>query len=129
MSLTSITSNATAFTPMPLTPAASVDKSVNAAALSNDQSPSKTVDTDVVDINDINKVSVSKKQSADVNAENKNKPARAMTHVVVSYNQEGKVRTKFMDSNNNVVYQIPTEMMAKMEDLMMKLTISTDEKA
>jgi hypothetical protein len=53
-----------------------------------------------------------------------NKP----NHVFVTYNQQGEVRTKFMDSNNNVIYQIPTELVAKMEDQMMKLNSSTSVK-
>lgn len=42
---------------------------------------------------------------------------RIMSHVVQTYNLQGKVRTKFMDSNNNVIYQIPAELVAKTEDL------------
>jgi len=46
------------------------------------------------------------------------KPTRAMSHMVVSYNPQGKVRIKYEDSNNNVIYQIPPEMVAKTQDLM-----------
>lgn len=55
-------------------------------------------------------------------------PVGVVSHVVVSYNQQGEIRTKFVDSRNNVVYQIPSEMVAKIEDLMMKPNTSTDIK-
>ena len=42
--------------------------------------------------------------------------AGVVSHVVVSYNQQGKMRTKFEDSRNNVVYQMPSEMAARLED-------------
>jgi len=57
------------------------------------------------------------------------KPAREMSHVVEVYNIHGKVRTKFLDSHNNLIYQIPSEMKAKIEDLMMKPENSADTKA
>jgi hypothetical protein len=48
--------------------------------------------------------------------------------MVEVYNQKGKLRVKFVDSHNNVIYQIPTEMVAKMEDQMLKPETSTDVK-
>jgi hypothetical protein len=57
------------------------------------------------------------------------KPGREMSHVVEVYNIHGKVRTRFLDSHNNLIYQIPSEMKAKMEDLMMKPETSADTKA
>ena len=51
-----------------------------------------------------------------------------MSHVVQSYNLQGKVRVKFMDNNNNVIYQIPSEMVAKTEDLMLTPNTSADLK-
>ncbi|MBW4056281.1 MAG: hypothetical protein HIU83_12945 [Proteobacteria bacterium] len=65
-------------------------------------------------------VSPANKQAPDAGNENQKESVRAMSHVVESYNQQGEVRIKFMDSKNNVIYQIPTEMVAKMEDQMMK---------
>lgn len=58
--------------------------------------------------------------------ENRTKPPGVVHHVVVSYNQFGKVRTKFMDSRNNVVYQVPSELVARVEDLMLKPENSTN---
>ena len=45
---------------------------------------------------------------------------RTMKHVVQVYNQDGKVRIKFMDSNNDVIYQMPSEMALKIKDQMSK---------
>jgi len=35
-------------------------------------------------------------------------------------NQDGKIRIKFMDSNNDVIYQMPSEMALKIKDQMSK---------
>jgi len=43
-----------------------------------------------------------------------------MSHVVEVYDQQGNVRIKFMDGNNKVIYQIPSEIVAKMKDQMMR---------
>ncbi len=51
---------------------------------------------------------------------------RSMRHIVESYNPQGKVRIKFLDSNNNTIYQIPTEMVAKTEDLMSKTELTAN---
>lgn len=59
-----------------------------------------------------------KKKAPDGAGYDKKQQVRVMNHVVQTYNLHGKVRTKFMDSNNNVIYQIPAEMVAKTEDLM-----------
>jgi len=48
------------------------------------------------------------------------KPVRTMSHVVEVYDQQGNVRIKFMDGNNKVIYQIPSEIVAKMKDQMMR---------
>lgn len=64
-----------------------------------------------------NKALPANRPSLNAGAQKQAEAARVMSHVVASYNQQGKVRIKFMDSSNNVVYQIPTEMVAKMEDL------------
>jgi hypothetical protein len=75
-----------------------------------------------------NKVSELKKQSPDSEVETRKKPVRAMSHVVKVYNLQGEERTKFMDSHNDVVYQIPSEMVAKLEDQMMKPETSANTK-
>lgn len=53
---------------------------------------------------------------------------RHMSHVVEVYNPQGKRRLKFMDSSNNVIYQFPSEMVAKVQDLMMNPDTATDKK-
>lgn len=76
-----------------------------------------------------NKVTAAAKQAQAAGVSGPAKPARAMSHVVEVYNIHGKVRTKFLDSHNNLIYQIPSEMKAKMEDLMMKPETAADTKA
>jgi hypothetical protein len=58
--------------------------------------------------------------------EKDNKPAGVVSHVVESYNLKGELRTKFLDSRNNVVYQVPSQMVAKIQDLMIKSNKSAD---
>lgn len=88
----------------------------------------KTVQSNITATSSQNKVSPPNIQSPVVNNENNRKPVRAMTHVVESYNLQGKVRIKFIDSNNNVIYQIPPEMVAKTQDLMTNTQTATDIK-
>jgi hypothetical protein len=49
-----------------------------------------------------------------------------MGSVVFSYNFKGHLRIRFMDSANTLVYQIPTVMAARMEDLMMRADSSVN---
>ena len=49
-----------------------------------------------------------------------------IAHIVEEYNLQGKLRVKFMDRKNNVVYQLPPEMVAKMEDMMMRPDKTTE---
>ncbi len=51
-----------------------------------------------------------------------------MSHVVESYNAQGKLRIKYEDSNSNVIYQIPPEMVAKTQDLMTNTQAAADVK-
>lgn len=78
-----------------------------------------------VDAHFDNKVSPLNKLSPKAGIE---KSARTMSHVVEVYNLQGKARTKFMDSKNNVIYQVPSEMVAKLEDQMLDLNTSTSTK-
>ncbi len=130
MSVNSVTSDAASFTLKPLNAALALDQSAKAVPSTNDQLSNHTETSSVVTNanNKVPSVSSANKQSSDARNESNKKPVRAMSHVVESYNQQGKVRIKFMDSNNNVIYQIPTEMVAKMEDQMLKPEISTDIK-
>lgn len=86
--------------------------------------------TDAVNAAAADKISVTDKQSPHKPAsgvENASSPG-VISHVVVSYNQQGKVRTKFEDSRNNVVYQVPSELVSKLEDQMLKPETSTSVK-
>jgi hypothetical protein len=46
------------------------------------------------------------------------KPSRSMSHMVESYDSSGRAVTKFVDSGNNVIYQTPSEMVLKTQELM-----------
>jgi hypothetical protein len=59
---------------------------------------------------------------------NDEEPVRVMSHVVEEYTQQGKLVIKFVDSKNNTLYQIPPEMVSKMEDQMYRSSKSTDTK-
>jgi hypothetical protein len=128
MSMNSITGDVAASTLKPLISDVSLYQLVKGSPLPNDQLSNQSVPSSAVDANFINKISPVKKQSPDAGIETQKKPVRAMSHVVESYNQQGKARTKFMDSHNDVIYQIPTEMVAKMEDQMLKPETSTNTK-
>ena len=114
MSVNSITGNAAQFQMQSLQPTGSMDKSVKDTPAPNGQLSTKAVQASPLDaITDNNKSTVIKKTVV-----SSNQPAGIVSHVVESYNQYGKVRVKFMDSRNNVVYQTPSEMVAKIEDQM-----------
>lgn len=49
-------------------------------------------------------------------AQNKSAAAR-MNHIVTTYNNQGKVFIKFIDSSSQVVYQIPSAMMAELQNM------------
>ena len=55
-------------------------------------------------------------------------PVRGMSHVSESYDARGKVITKFMDSSNNVVYQTPSELVVKTQELMTNTQAATNIK-
>jgi hypothetical protein len=123
MSVNSITNDVAALALQSLHTAA-VDKSAKATPATNDQLSLRQVEhASTVDSNA--KDSPAKKPLPDAGNASQNKPVRAMSHVVETYNLQGKVRIKFMDSNNNVIYQIPSEMVTKIEDQMMKPETST----
>ncbi len=56
------------------------------------------------------------------------KPARGMSHMVESYDSSGKVVTKYVDSSNDVIYQTPSEMVLKTQELMTSTQAATDVK-
>lgn len=67
------------------------------------------------------------KVSAPVSVTDKN-PARGMSHIAESYDATGKVITKYMDSANNIIYQTPSEMVLKTQELMADSQTTTNIK-
>ena len=76
---------------------------------------------------DPSKVSDAVKVSESVAVADK-KPVRGMSHITESYDATGKVVTKYMDSSNNVIYQTPSEMVVKTQELMTTTQAATDIK-
>ncbi|MDA8416711.1 MAG: hypothetical protein M0Z78_06550 [Betaproteobacteria bacterium] len=125
MSINSIAGDVIMLKSKPMT--AALDKPAMSIHETNNQPANQTVQPDVIDTHSKNKVMPAKKSSTYAGNDNK-KSGRAMSHIIETYNLQGKLRTKFMDSHNNVIYQIPSEMVAKMEDQMMRSETSTNIK-
>ena len=128
MSVNSISGNVAAFQTEPVKAAAFVDKAAKGIPVSNIQPSVKAEQASPLDIVTDNKISVETKKAAEKNNVSSNQSAGIVSHVVESYNQHGKVRVKFMDSRNNVVYQTPSEMVARLEDQMMSPNTSANVK-
>ncbi len=76
---------------------------------------------------DTSKVSDAIKVSSPVAVADK-KPVRGMSHIAESYDATGKVITKYMDNSNNVIYQTPSEMVVKTQELMTSTQAATNIK-
>jgi len=126
MSVDSITGSTVTYQGQSPKPSGVADKPVNAAPATEVKSDNQPVKSDAVKANLNSFVAENMlKPKQQVASE----PAGVVSHVVQSYNQQGKLRTKFEDSRNNVVYQIPSEMTAKLEDQLLAPNSSTDVKA
>ena len=68
------------------------------------------------------------KTSAPDSGANKN-AVREMSRVTESYDDRGKVITKYTDSGNNVIYQTPSESVLRTQELMSKTQAATSIKA
>jgi hypothetical protein len=111
----------------------SVDQTPNNSASIVSQPPNNSVQTnqtitpspdDSVVIS--NKAADKAKQIFNVSANKQKYQPTAMSHMIEYYNNKGKLRIKFVDSKNNMIYQIPSEMVAKTEDLMNKSRTSAN---
>jgi hypothetical protein len=131
MSVSAVSAHISAATAQPLKISGTLDKPAKDTLSNNSQQTNQTVQSKISAENANNNLSVANstqpKQSLLSGTETK-KTAGVVSHVVVSYNIHGKLRTKFMDSRNNVVYQIPSEMVSKIEDQMMKPETSANIK-
>lgn len=58
----------------------------------------------------------------------KNSATRSVSDVLFDYNARGDLRIKFMDSGNNLIYQTPPVLFAKIADLMTETQSSVDTK-
>ncbi len=128
MSVNSIPADAAASVLKPLPRAGSLEQPLQGASSASNALSKQTAQSSNPEASAIEKVSSAKKQSPEAGTESRKKPVRAMNHVVEVYNRQGKARTKFMDSKNHVIYQIPSEMVARLEDQMMAPDASTSTK-
>jgi len=135
MAVNSVTQgNMAAFQSQSSSSAVSSDKPAKGTSPSKDQPSNKTAQRVAPDtITNSNKISAPEKQTPqktalELNANDTTDASVVPSHVLVTYNPQGKVRTKFLDSRNDVVYQVPPEMVARMEDLMMKPETSANIK-
>jgi hypothetical protein len=126
MEVNSISGSVATLSLQSLNKAVSADQPTQGAFGTNDQPMNQPVVSRLADANAATKATPDNKKTLGSANENTKKPVRSMTNVIEVYNLQGKVRTKFMDSHNNVIYQIPSEMVAKMEDQMMKPDTSTN---
>ena len=128
------TGNMAPFQSQTLNSALSSDKPETGTPSSKEQPSNRAAQTTPLDsIADNINISTREKQTPKkaVLENNENSTAKTFgvpSHVIVTYNPQGKMRTKFLDSRSDVVYQVPPEMLAKMEDLMMKPETSTSIK-
>lgn len=108
----------------------------NEAFRANDTSVGATTNQQTLSVQSNQSISASALLKNDFKTQNKpvpeglsssqNKPDRAMSHVVETYNQQGELLLKFMDSNSNLLYQVPSEMESKMKEMMSKQETSTN---
>jgi hypothetical protein len=130
MSVTSIAGAVTEVSLRPIAPTVAPVRPAKEASSANDaaaQAAQATQAATAANANTANKVAPVSKQAALEKEKSKDDTAQHMSHVVEVYNTQGKKRLKFMDNRNNVIYQVPSEAVAKMEDLMMKPDASTNK--
>jgi hypothetical protein len=126
MGVDSITGSVAAYQLQALKTTGSLDKPAKPAAGTKDQVADKSAQAVSLDLG--TKDAPAAKTSPVTTSESAKEPAGIVSHVVVSYNQQGKMRTRFEDSRNNIVYQIPSEMVASLEDQMLRPASSTTVK-
>jgi hypothetical protein len=127
MSVTSITGAITEVSLKPIAQAVPAVHPAKEASTANSEAAAQATQAIATTATTANKVAPLAKQAAQEKDKSKDETAQHMSHVVEVYNTQGKKRLKFMDNRNNVIYQVPSEAVAKMEDLMMKPDASTSK--
>jgi hypothetical protein len=90
------------------------------------ETPFPTADTVSITNKSQETVPVAGKDKAGKEKINQEKPAREMKDVLFSYNFRGKLRIRFMDSTNRLIYQIPSVMVARTQDLMQRSSLAVN---
>lgn len=128
MSVSSIAPKLTVFSLPSSNSLPSLDQSSKEITPSNDRLSSQTTESSFAVMDGDSVISSAAPKTSDAKVESHGKQARSMSHIMEVYNSQGKKRVQFLDSHNNIIYQIPPEMVAKTEDLMMKSSQSSDIK-
>lgn len=128
MSVSSISPKLTVFSLPSSNSLPSLDQSSKEITPSNDRLSSQTTESSFAVMDGDSVISSAAQKTSDAKVESQGKQARSMSHIMEVYNSQGKKRVQFLDSHNNIIYQIPPEMVAKTEDLMMKSSQSSDIK-
>jgi len=126
MLVNSISRNVATFSSSSVSSPVSQDQQGKGGVQTNGQTLSRTTEYGHSSTNVDGALSSSAQKTISANVDGGDKPARFMSHITEVYNSHGKKRVQFLDSQNNVIYQIPPEMVAKTEDLMMKNNQSTN---
>ena len=127
MSVTSITGAVTEVSLKPVAQTVALVHPAKETSTANSEAAAQATQAIAANATTANKVAPLAKQAAQEKDKSKDDTAQHMSHVVEVYNTQGKKRLKFMDNRNNVIYQVPSEAVAKMEDLMMKPDASTSK--
>ncbi|MEI6215481.1 MAG: hypothetical protein WCP10_15375 [Desulfuromonadales bacterium] len=127
MSVNSITGTTVSYNVPSVNVSASEDKSAQSRGAKNESAvrdqKANAADAKVVDV-----VSSSVQKTSVAGAGGTQASDQVVRRVVESYNQQGKLRTKYLDSKNHVIYQLPSEMVARAEDQVTKSEASSKEK-
>ena len=118
MSVQPLTTDAATLSAKPVTMAVSLAQPEKNSPAAVDNSAAKAAQATAADAKAAKNVGAAKKPVPAAGTASDKQPVRAMKMVVEEYNQQGKLRVKFMDSHNRVVYQIPSVMTARIEDQM-----------
>lgn len=110
-----------------------VASSAATAVVSAREGNSSAVDT--VSISDMSRQAITDVKKEDVKKEEKNaasnvnQPGKAAAKVEFVYDPKGELSVRFMDTANRVIYQVPSELMMKLEEVAYKPDSSVNTKA
>lgn len=78
-------------------------------------------------INDVKKEFVKKEETSKENS--REKPNGVTSKVQFAYDMKGDLSVRYMDTSNNLIYQVPSELMLRLKEAELKSDSSVDTKA